>query len=63
MDTLGYDPVSVTGMVAGGANVLAFTTGRGSVYGSRPVPCLKIMALLDRKLGWAGQVSNLRPWD
>jgi altronate hydrolase len=29
-------------MVAGGANVLAFTTGRGSVYGSRPVPCLKI---------------------
>jgi altronate hydrolase len=42
MDTPGYDPVSATGMVAGGANVLAFTTGRGSVYGSRPVPCLKI---------------------
>jgi altronate hydrolase len=42
MDTPGYDPVSATGMVAGGAGVLAFTTGRGSVYGSRPVPCLKI---------------------
>lgn len=42
MDTPGYDPVSATGMIAGGANVLAFTTGRGSVYGSRPVPCLKI---------------------
>jgi altronate hydrolase len=42
MDTPGYDPVSATGMVGGGANVLAFTTGRGSVYGSRPVPCLKI---------------------
>jgi altronate hydrolase len=42
MDTPGYDPVSATGMVAGGANVLAFTTGRGSVFGSRPTPCLKI---------------------
>ena len=42
MDTPGYDPVSATGMIAGGATVLAFTTGRGSVYGSRPVPCLKI---------------------
>jgi altronate hydrolase len=42
MDTPGYDPVSATGMVAGGANVMAFTTGRGSVFGSRPVPCLKI---------------------
>ncbi|MET9223721.1 altronate dehydratase family protein [Streptomyces sp. NPDC003300] len=42
MDTPGYDPVSATGMVAGGANLLAFTTGRGSLFGSRPVPCLKI---------------------
>ena len=41
MDTPGYDPVSATGMIAGGATVLAFTTGRGSVYGSRPVPCLR----------------------
>jgi altronate hydrolase len=44
MDTPGYDPVSATGMVAGGANLLAFTTGRGSVFGSRPTPCLKISA-------------------
>jgi altronate hydrolase len=42
MDTPGYDPVSATGMVAGGANLLAFTTGRGSVFGSRPAPSLKI---------------------
>ena len=42
MDTPGYDPVSVTGMVAGGANLLAFTTGRGSVYGCKPVPSTKL---------------------
>jgi altronate hydrolase len=42
MDTPGFDPVSVTGMVAGGANVLAFTTGRGSVFGCKPVPSLKL---------------------
>lgn len=42
MDTPGYDPVSATGMVAGGANVICFTTGRGSVFGSRPVPTVKL---------------------
>jgi altronate hydrolase len=42
MDTPGFDPVSVTGMVAGGATVLAFTTGRGSVFGCKPVPSLKL---------------------
>jgi altronate hydrolase len=42
MDTPGYDPVSATGMVAGGANIIAFTTGRGSVFGSRPVPTVKL---------------------
>jgi altronate hydrolase len=42
MDTPGYDPVSMTGIVAGGANVLAFTTGRGSVFGCKPVPSMKI---------------------
>jgi altronate hydrolase len=42
MDTPGYDPVSVTGHVAGGANVVCFTTGRGSVYGCKPVPSLKL---------------------
>jgi altronate hydrolase len=42
MDTPGMDPVSVTGIVAGGANVMAFTTGRGSCFGFKPTPVLKI---------------------
>ena len=42
MDTPGYDPVSVTGIVAGGANVVCFTTGRGSAFGAKPVPSLKL---------------------
>ena len=42
MDTPGYDPVSATGQIAGGANLLAFTTGRGSMFGSKPAPCLKL---------------------
>jgi altronate hydrolase len=42
MDTPGYDPVSVTGQVAGGANVVCFTTGRGSAYGCKPSPSLKL---------------------
>lgn len=42
MDTPGLDPVSMTGLVAGGCNLGAFTTGRGSVYGCKPAPCLKI---------------------
>lgn len=42
MDTPGYDPVSVTGMVAGGANVVCFTTGRGSVFGCKPTPSIKL---------------------
>lgn len=42
MDTPGYDPVSVTGIVAGGANVVCFTTGRGSVFGAKPAPSLKL---------------------
>src|SRR3954470_4796584 len=42
MDTPGYDPVSATGQVAGGANLICFTTGRGSVYGCKPSPSLKI---------------------
>lgn len=42
MDTPGYDPVSVTGIVAGGANVMCFTTGRGSVLGCKPTPSLKL---------------------
>jgi altronate hydrolase len=42
MDTPGYDPVSATGQVAGGANVVCFTTGRGSVFGCKPAPSLKL---------------------
>jgi altronate hydrolase len=42
MDTPGYDPVSATGQVAGGANVICFTTGRGSAYGCAPSPSLKL---------------------
>jgi altronate hydrolase len=42
MDTPGYDPVSATGQVAGGANVIAFTTGRGSAFGCKPTPSIKL---------------------
>ncbi len=42
MDTPGYDPTCTTGLVAGGANVLVFTTGRGSVLGLKPTPCIKV---------------------
>ena len=42
MDTPGYDPASVTGQIAGGCNLVAFTTGRGSAFGSKPSPCIKI---------------------
>jgi altronate hydrolase len=42
MDTPGYDPPCTTGLVAGGANVLVFTTGRGSVLGLKPTPCIKL---------------------
>jgi len=42
MDTPGYDPVSATGQVAGGCNMLIFTTGRGSAYGCKPTPSIKL---------------------
>jgi altronate hydrolase len=42
MDSPGFDPVSATGQVASGANVICFTTGRGSVFGCKPTPSLKI---------------------
>lgn len=42
MDSPGYDPVSVTGQVASGANMVCFTTGRGSAYGCKPVPSIKL---------------------
>jgi altronate hydrolase/galactarate dehydratase len=42
MDSPGYDPASVTGQIASGANLIVFTTGRGSVSGYKPVPCIKL---------------------
>lgn len=42
MDSPGFDPISVTGMIASGANMAVFTTGRGSCFGCKPVPCIKI---------------------
>ncbi len=42
MDTPGYDPVAVTGQIAGGCNLILFTTGRGSTVGYKPVPCIKL---------------------
>ena len=42
MDTPGFDPVSMTGLACGGCNVGVFTTGRGSVYGCKPMPCIKV---------------------
>ncbi|MCY2964589.1 MAG: altronate dehydratase family protein [Planctomycetota bacterium] len=42
MDTPGYDPTSVTGLVAGGCNMVVFTTGRGSCFGCKPVPSIKV---------------------
>jgi altronate hydrolase len=47
MDTPGYDPVAATGQVAGGCNVLAFTTGRGSAYGCKPTPSFKLATNTD----------------
>jgi len=42
MDTPGYDPASVTGQIAGGCNLVVFTTGRGSAFGSKPAPTIKL---------------------
>jgi len=56
MDTPGYDPTSATGQVAGGANVIAFTTGRGSAYGCAPTPSLKIAT---NSALWARQEDDM----
>ncbi|WP_348751536.1 altronate dehydratase family protein [uncultured Aquincola sp.] len=42
MDSPGYDPVAVTGQIASGANLICFTTGRGSMFGSKPAPTVKL---------------------
>lgn len=54
MDTPGYDPVAATGQIAGGANLIAFTTGRGSCFGSYPSPTIKLASntpMYDRMRG------------
>lgn len=56
MDTPGYDPVSATGQVAGGANLICFTTGRGSAYGCAPSPSLK---LATNSALWARQEEDM----
>ena len=56
MDTPGYDPVSATGQVAGGANLICFTTGRGSAYGCAPAPSLK---LATNSALWAKQEEDI----
>jgi len=58
MDTPGYDPVSMTGLVAGGCNIAAFTTGRGSVYGCKPTPCIKV-ATNTPLYGWMQEDMDL----
>jgi altronate hydrolase len=57
MDTPGYDPVSVTGMVAGGATIICFTTGRGSVFGSRPAPTVKLSSNAQTAQRMAGDID------
>ena len=47
MDSPGYDPASVTGQIASGCNLIVFTTGRGSAFGSKPAPCIKIATNTD----------------
>ena len=56
MDTPGYDPVSATGQVAGGANMIVFTTGRGSAYGCAPAPSLKLST---NSALWARQEEDI----
>ena len=54
MDTPGYDPVAATGQIAGGANLICFTTGRGSCFGSYPAPTIKLASntpMYDRMKG------------
>ncbi len=62
MDTPGYDPVSVTGQIAGGAQVVVFTTGRGSAFGSKPAPTIKL-ATSDRLFGTMPDDMDLNTGD
>lgn len=57
MDTPGYDPVSVTGIVAGGSTVVVFTTGRGSVLGCKPTPSIKVSTNTETYLRMAEDID------
>ena len=68
MDTPGYDPPSVTGLVAGGCNMMVFTTGRGSCFGLKPTPTIKVASntpmyerMIDDMDINAGEILNGRP--
>jgi len=70
MDTPGFDPVSMTGLVAGGCNIGVFTTGRGTTYGSNVAPCIKIASnsRLYRQMGDdmdfdAGRIIEGETWE
>ena len=70
MDTPGNDPISVTGLLAGGCNLILFSTGRGSVFGSAVAPCIKVAShtgLFERMPGDmdfnAGRVLEGEPWE
>lgn len=58
MDSPGYDPCSATGQIASGANLIAFTTGRGSVFGAKPAPSIKI-ASNARLAGWMDEDMDI----
>jgi altronate hydrolase len=57
MDSPGYDPVSATGQIASGANLICFTTGRGSCFGTAPVPSLKVSSTSELACRMAGDID------
>jgi altronate hydrolase len=57
MDSPGYDPVSATGQVAAGANLIAFTTGRGSCFGAALAPTLKLSSTSDLARRMPGDID------
>ncbi|NNE88416.1 MAG: altronate dehydratase [Silicimonas sp.] len=57
MDSPGYDPASVTGQIAGGCNLVCFTTGRGSAFGSKPAPTIKVATNSDMYARMSGDMD------
>jgi altronate hydrolase len=57
MDSPGYDPASVTGQIAGGCQVVVFTTGRGSAFGSKPAPTIKVATNTDMYARMTGDMD------